>query len=132
MPTHKNMFGELISVQMHAAHVFTPGRIQETTLGVVYFLSSLRAQTAKTLICRKSGFSPIPERVPKSAENHTFCAFFAHFLRKKCGFPHFLALFLESAETPLVLQIHVFVVWALRLDRKHTTPGAFFKCIGFV
>ena len=38
----------------------------------VYFLSSLRARTAKTLLCRKVGFPPIPERVPKSAENSPF------------------------------------------------------------
>ena len=32
-------------------------------------------------------------KVPKSAENGTFCAFFVHFLRKKCGSPRFSALF---------------------------------------
>ena len=41
--------------------------------------------------------------------------------RKKGGFPHFLALFLESAENPLLAQINVFAVWALRLDRTCTT-----------
>ena len=59
-------------------------------------------------------------KVPKSAENRTSCAFFVHFLRKKCGSPHFSALFLESAETPLFMQINVFAVWPLRLDRKYT------------
>ena len=68
------------------------------------------------------GFPPIPERAPKSAENRTFCVKSAQKMRKKCGFPHFWALFLESAETPLFLQINVFAVWALRLDRKYTSP----------
>ena len=40
-------------------------------------------------------------------------------VRKKCGFAHFLVLFLESAETPLFVQINVFAVRALRLDRKY-------------
>ena len=56
----------------------------------------------------------------------------ALFWRKKCTknnaqkvrfsalFAHFLALFLESAETPLFVQINVFAVWPLRLDRKYT------------
>ena len=47
-------------------------------------------------------------------------ALLAHFSRKMCGLPHFLALFLESAETPLFLQINVFAVWALRLGRNYT------------
>ena len=59
--------------------------------------------------------------MPKSAENRTFRAFFVHFLRKKGGSPHFSAIFLESAETPLFVQINVFAVWPLRLDRKYTT-----------
>ena len=37
-----------------------------------------------------------------------------------CGFARFLALFLESAEAPLFVQINVFAIWALRLDRKYT------------
>ena len=55
--------------------------------------------------------------------------------RQKCGKPHFFAIFctkkgrfyallglcLESAETPLFVQINVFAFWALRLDRKYTT-----------
>ena len=50
-------------------------------------------------------------------------ALFAQKVCKKCGFPHFLALILESAGTPLFVQINVFAVWALRLDRKYTTFG---------
>ena len=42
-------------------------------------------------------------------------------LHKKRGSPHFSALFLESAETPLFVQISVFAVWALRPHRKYTT-----------
>ena len=42
-------------------------------------------------------------------------------------FSHFLALFLESAETPLSVQIHLFAVWALRLDRKYTKVVAIFS-----
>ena len=45
---------------------------------LVYFLSSLRAQTAKTLICRESGVST---DYRKSAKN---CGK-PHFLRKKCA-----------------------------------------------
>ena len=41
-------------------------------------------------------------------------------MRKKCGFAHVLVLFLESQETPLFVQINVFAVRALRLDRKNT------------
>ena len=29
---------------------------------------------AKKIICAKSGFPPIPERAPKSAQSRTFCA----------------------------------------------------------
>ena len=47
---------------------------------------------------------------------HTFCA-----SPQKCGFPHFLALFLESVETPIFVQINVYAVRALRLDRKYIT-----------
>ena len=36
VPIHKNIFGELISVQIHAAHVFTPGRIQENIPGELF------------------------------------------------------------------------------------------------
>ena len=43
------------------------------------------------------------------------------FLHKQCGFAHFLALFLASAETPLFVQINVLPVRALRLDRKYTS-----------
>ena len=70
---------------------------------VVYFLSSLRAQTAKTLICAKKGGVPLDSR--KSAKSADKCRK-PHFLhksakkkKKRCGFPHFLALFLESAAT---------------------------------
>ena len=63
--------------------------------------------------------------MPKSAENRTFCTKFKVY--KKCAksvvlrtFRHFPALFLESAETPFFVQINVFAVWPLRLDRKYT------------
>ena len=82
----------------------------------VYFLSSLRGQTAKTLICTKSGVSAdsrkSAEKCAKSAVLRTF--------------RHFSALFLESAETPLFVQINVFAVWPLRLDRKYTILGLSF------
>ena len=90
----------------------------------VYFLSSLRGQMAKTLICAKSGVSAEFQkecrkvrRTALFAQNlYTFCAKSA-VLR---AFLHFSALFLESAETPLFVQINVFAVWPLRLDRKYT------------
>ena len=58
--------------------------------------------------------------MPKNAENRTFCAKRVQKMRKKCRSPHFSALFRESAETPLLVQINVFAVWPLRLDRKYT------------
>ena len=97
------------------------GNGRNTVSRVVYFLSSLRAQTAKTLICTNSG---VPADSKKSAQKVRRTALFVHFLRKKVRFselfPHFLALFLGSAGTPLFVQINVFAVWALRLDRKYT------------
>ena len=36
VPIHKNISGELISVQIHAAHVLTPGRIQENIPGELF------------------------------------------------------------------------------------------------
>ena len=63
---------------------------------------------------KKCGF----RRFQKEHQKVRKTALFAHFLRKKCGFPHFLVLFLESAETTLFVQINVFAVWALRLDRN--------------
>ena len=94
--------------------------------------SSLRAQTAKTLICTKRGVSADSRKnAKKCGKNRTLrkkCAL----LRKKCGFPHFLALFPESAETPPFVQINVFAVWALRLGRKYTIPDytSQFYCSG--
>ena len=49
-----------------------------------------------------------------------FCTLFAQKVRFSALFAHFSALFLESAETPLFVQINVFAVWPLRLDRKYT------------
>ena len=68
--------------------------------GIVYFLSSLGAETA----AQKVGFPPTPERAPKSAQNRTFW--------------HSLW---ESAETPLFEQINVFAFSALRLHREYTS-----------
>ena len=97
----------------------------------MYFLSSLRGQTAKTLICTKSGVSADSRKsakkcrkVWKTQHNYAvFCALFAQKVRFS-ALRHFLALFLESAETPLFVQINVFPVWPLRLDRKYTKTGA--------
>ena len=36
MPIHKNIFGELFSGRIHAAHAFAPGRIQENTPGELF------------------------------------------------------------------------------------------------
>ena len=65
------------------------------------------------------GFPPIPERAPQSAQNCTF----AQKVYKKCGFAHFEALFLESAETPLSAQINYLAILALWLVLKFTRPG---------
>ena len=92
------------------------------SIWIVYFLSSLRGQTAKTLICTKSGVSAdsrkSAEKCAKSAEKKS-----AQKVRFSALFAHFSALFLESAETPLFVQINVFAVWPLRLDRKYTVFG---------
>ena len=58
----------------------------------------------------------------KRAKPHSLCKECVK-VRKKCGFAHFLVLFLESAETPPFVQINVFAVHALRLDRKYTIVG---------
>ena len=94
----------------------------------MYFLSSLRGQTAKTLICTKSGVSADSRKSAKKYRKVRRTALFAHFLYTFCAksavlrtFRYFLALFLESAETPHFVQINVFAVWPLRLDRKYTT-----------
>ena len=90
---------------------------------LVYFLPSLRARTAKTLICTKIGVSAGSRKSAKKCGK-------PHFLRIFCArsavvrtLPHLLALFLESAETQIFLQINVFAVRALRLARKYTSPG---------
>ena len=97
---------------------------------IVYFLSSLRGQTAKTLICTKSGVSADSRKSAEKCRKVRRTALFAHFLYTFCAksavlrtFRHFSALFLESAETPLFVQINVFAVWPLRLDRKYTSQG---------
>ena len=89
------------------------------------FLSSLRGQTAKTLICTKSGVSADSRKSAEKCRKVRRTALFAHFLYTFCAksavlrtFRHFSALFLESAETPLFVQINVFAVWPLRLDRS--------------
>ena len=92
-------------------------------LGIVYVLSSLRAQTAKTLICTKSGVSADSRKsAKKCGEPHFLRTFYVKSAVFRT-FLHFLALILESAETPLFVQINAFAVWALRLDRKYTTLG---------
>ena len=67
---------------------------------------------------QKVWFPLILERVPKSAEK---CGK-PHFLRKKCAKSAVCHTFWHSfwnwRKTPLFVQINVFAVWALRLDRK--------------
>ena len=43
MPIYENILGELFSEQMHAAHVFAPGRIQENIPGE-FFMYWFRAR----------------------------------------------------------------------------------------
>ena len=102
-------------------------RVADSSRRFVYFLPSLRGQTAKTLICTKSGVSADSRKSAKKCRKARKTALFVQKVRKKCAksavfraFRHFLALFLESAETPLFLQINVFAVWPLRLGRKYT------------
>ena len=55
---------------------------------LVYFTSSLRARTAKTLICtKKVGFRPIPERAPKVRKTALF-AYFLHIFYTKNAVLH--------------------------------------------
>ena len=82
---------------------------------------------AKTSICTKSGVSADSRKSAEKCGKVQRTALFAHFLYTFCAksavlrtFPHFSALFLESAETPLFVQINVFAIWPLRLDRKYT------------
>ena len=72
---------------------------------------------------KKRGFRHCQKKCGKSVENRTFCVKNAQKVWFASESPHFLALFLESAETPLFVQINVFAVWDLRLDRKYTRPG---------
>ena len=48
---------------------------------------------------------------------------FAHKVCTKCGFPHFRALFLESAETPLFAQINYLAISTLWLVLKILASG---------
>ena len=82
---------------------------------LVYFLSSLRGQTAKTLICTKSGVSADSRKSAEKCRKVRRTALFAQKVYKKCAknavlrtFRHFSALFLEPAETQLFVQINVF------------------------
>ena len=95
---------------------------QESRFNFVYFLSSLRAQTAKILICTKSGVAADPRKIdcqkvrktsPSAQKVRTFYAKSAVFRTSWHSFwdrrkPHFLC------------RLMFVVVWALRLDRKYT------------
>ena len=59
---------------------------------VVYFLSSLRGQTAKTLICTKSGVSADSRKSAEKCRKVRRTAKDAQKMRKKYGSPHFSAL----------------------------------------
>ena len=78
---------------------------------------------------KKWGFRRFQKECQKMREkcgephfSRIFCTLFAQKARFSGLFGHFLALFLESAETPLFVQTNVFAVWPLRLDRKYTKP----------
>ena len=110
------------------------GTILETffwcTLGsaIVYFLPSLRGQTAKILICTKSGVSADSRKSVKKCGKVRKTALFAQKVRKKSAknavFHAFRALFGTLSGiggNPTFGQINVFVVWPLRLGRKYTS-----------
>ena len=65
---------------------------------------------------KKVGFPPIPERAPKSAQT----ALFVQKVCKKCSFAHFFGALSGIGGNPTSVQISVFAVRALRLDRKYT------------
>ena len=87
---------------------------------LVYFLSSLRARTAKTFICTKSGVSADSRKSTKKGAKPHFLGTFYTYFAQKVQFCARLVLFLESVEAPLFVQINVFAVRALRLDGKYT------------
>ena len=97
-----------------------PGMHQILILKLCISCRSLRARTAKTLICTKSGVSADSRKSAKKCAKPHFLRTFYILFAQKVRFAHFVVLFLESAETPLFVQINVFAVRALRLDRKYT------------
>ena len=101
---------------------FNQGGVHARWLYLVLCISGRASEPKrqKHSSAQKVGFPPIPESAPKSAENRTFCVKNAHLLRKKCGFPHFFGTLSEISGNPTFVQIKVFAVWALRLDRKYT------------
>ena len=67
MPIHKNIFGELISVQIHAAHVSAPARIQENIPGELLCIGFVPGQPGGT----KARFPR--SRFPTPNSRDTFC-----------------------------------------------------------
>ena len=85
----------------HKATRFLESRLFGCLGGVVqmYFLSSLRAQTAKTLICTKSGVFADSRKSAKKCGNKksTFCVKNA---QKGGFFPHFFGTLSRIGENP--------------------------------
>ena len=87
---------------------------------LVHFLSSLSAQSAKTFICTKSWVSSDSRKSVNRTFSEALCT-------QKLRFSALLALFLESTETLLFVQIDVLAVWAvpkLPLRTKNTSTIA--------
>ena len=132
-------------INLHKKWGFRRFQKERQTCAKPHFL-----RTFYTLFAQKVRFCALlcAERAPNVRKTalfahflHTFCTknavlrtFCAQKERQTCAKPHFLhtfctksavlrtfcALFLESAATPLFVQINVFAVRALRLDRRYT------------
>ena len=125
--------GRRNSVEFRHLYILTPLRLPPPQFMFFWLHELLEAATARSLtICvfpaepqslnskninlqKKWGFRRFQKECHKRAENRTSCVKSAQRKRKKCAknaqkcsFLHYLALFLESAETLLILQINVF------------------------
>ena len=86
----------------------------------VFPVEPQRTNSKNMNLHKKLGFPPIPQRVPKGAEK---CGN-PHFLRKNCAESAVCRTFWHSfwnrRKPQLFVQIDVFAVRVLRLDRKYT------------
>ena len=103
--------------------IFPKGLGNNQGLSCVFPVEPQRPHGKNINLHKKWGFRRFQKECRKVRRNRTFCAKSAVKICAKSAvlrtFRHFSALFLESAETPLFVQINVFAVWPLRLDRRN-------------